>query len=88
MPWLVGLAVLGFLILLTAGVTHNPVAAALAVVVGVAISVIGARAAARPSRPFRLENTPMINTTRAVGLFYVATGVVWAALAVMAAFTA
>lgn len=78
---------LGFVMLLAVVVTRDAPVGLVAAGFGAVLSLIGARAAVRPSRPFRLEtlgNTPSINTTRAVGRFYIAAGVIWAARAMMA----
>jgi hypothetical protein len=86
--WLVTFVLFGFFMLLAAAITHDAAFADVAAALGALISLIGVRAAMRPSRPFRLENftnSPGINTTRRVGMFYVLVGLVWAALALVAA---
>jgi hypothetical protein len=87
-PWLLAFVLVAFTMLLAAAITRDAAVAGVAAALGVLISLIGARAAIRPSRPFRLENftnSPRINTTRRVGLFYVLVGLVWAVLALEAA---
>lgn len=86
--WLLGIALAGFAALLAAVGSHDWTVGGVAAGFGVVISLIGVRAAIRPSRPFRLENvenTPGITTSRRLGLFYVAAGVGWAMIALLAA---
>jgi hypothetical protein len=51
--------------------------------VGVVVAGLGARAIARPSRPFKVESLQQsgkmlyVNTSRRLGGFYVLAGVVW-----------
>ena len=83
--WLLGLGLLAFAMLFAAIAIRNSALAVVAAAFGILMSLIGVRAAIRPSRPFRLENfAPWINTTRRVGAFYVVAGLVWALLAVTA----
>lgn len=86
--WLVRLILLSVTTLFAAAVTREVPVALVAAGCGLVISGVGARAAIRPSRPFRLESphqVPSITTTRRLGLFYMATGFVWTALSLMAA---
>lgn len=89
--WLLGLLAVAFTILVAAAVTHDAAVERIAAAVGVLMSLIGLRAAMRPSRPFHLENltnSPGIDTTRRVGLFYVVVGLTWTALVLAAAASA
>lgn len=88
LSWLLGIALAGFACLVAAVGSHNWTVAGFAAGFGVVISLIGVRAVIRPTRPFRLENfenTPGINTSRRLGLFYVAAGLAWAMIALLAA---
>jgi hypothetical protein len=85
---LLGILLAGFASLLAAVGSHNWTVAGVAAGFGVVISLIGVRAAIRPARPFRLEsveNTPGINTSRRLVLFYVAAGLAWAMIALLSA---
>jgi hypothetical protein len=86
--WLLSFVVLAFVMLLAAVATHSETVGFVAAGSGLCITLLGVRAAIRPSRPFQLKNfgnSPWINSTRRVGLFYVMAGVVWAMLALIAA---
>jgi hypothetical protein len=88
LAWLLGVLLAGFAMLLVAMGAHNWTVSGVAAAFGVVFSLIGVRATLRPSRPFRLEsvqNTPGINTTRRVGLFYIAAGLIWAMIALLVA---
>jgi hypothetical protein len=88
LTWLLGIAAAGFASLVAALGSRNWTVAGVAAGFGVVISLMGVRAVIRPSRPFRLEsveNTPGINTSRRLGLFYVAAGLGWAMIALLAA---
>jgi len=88
LSWLLGILFVGMAALVGAVSTPSGVTTCVAVVFGVVISLIGLRAALRPSRPFRLENlenAPWLNTTRRLGLFYMVGGVFWAMIALLAA---
>lgn len=77
-PWLLGVLFMGMAELVGAVSTPATMTTGIAVTFGVVILLIGVRAAIRPSRPFRLENfdnAPWLNTSRRLGLFYMAAGV-------------
>jgi hypothetical protein len=79
---------MGMAALVGAVSTPTTVTTCVAVAAGVAISLIGVRAAFRPSRPSRLENlesAPWLNTTRRLGAFYGVAGIFWALIALLAA---
>jgi hypothetical protein len=87
LAWLIGVAVTGMAALLAAVASHDAAVGDVAAAFGGVIALIGIRGALRPSRRFRLENvtnSPGIDTTRRVGLFYVAVGLIWAMIALLA----
>jgi hypothetical protein len=88
LSWLLGILLMGMAALVGVVSTPTTVTTCVAVAFGVVISVIGVRAAIRPSRPFRLEsleNAPWLNTTRRLGLFYAVAGICWVMIALLAA---
>jgi hypothetical protein len=71
---------LGFVPLAVGGMAKVVALGYIAMIAGVGIAVVGFRAAIRPPRPFDpgARAIPgLLRTTRAVGVFYTAAGLLW-----------
>jgi hypothetical protein len=80
---LVGAGLGGFALLLLVATTKDTAVGVVSAVFGACVTLVGARAIVRPSRPFAITSLrkgsglEYLNTTRRLGGFYILAGLVW-----------